>query len=278
MKPLSLKTKYISGICSLILFVTCALLLYVRMEFKKQLEAELHKRGISLARNLAEASIKPIITENRIALQLLVNDLIKYEADVHYVYIITKQGQIAAHSFGDAFPGELLKLDSPDITTGTPHIESLQTGQELLEDVSLAIDHGNFGRVHIGISEDLIKGVQRRMVMESLPFIAVILLLGGIAAWWFAGRITRPVAALVEGVKGVGEGLLGAAITINSNDEIGGLARSSTKWSPTFRSEGQSACRRSMSSNNRPPCWRKRSQSTRWHGKSWRSSSYCWKS
>lgn len=225
MKPLSLKTKYICGICGLILSVTLALLVYIRMEFKKNLEAELAKRGISVARNLAAASITPIITENYVTLQLLVNDLKKFEDGVHYVYIITAQGEIAAHSFRTAFPRDLLKLDRPDMNSNTPLIQPLQIEQELLEDISVAIDHGNFGRVHIGISKELIEGVQRKVVLESTPFIAAILLLGSAGAWWFAGRITRPVAELVSGVRSVGEGTLGAVIISRSNDEIGELAR-----------------------------------------------------
>lgn len=225
MKPLSLKIKYICGIWGLILSVAVALLLYMRMEFRKTLETELHKRGTSIARNLAEASIKPIITENYVALQLLVNDLKKFEEDVHYAYVITTQGQVVAHTFGTTFPRNLLQFDRPDMNNATPLIQSLKVEQDVLEDISVAIDHGNFGRVHVGISEELIEAVQREVVLESIPFIAAILLLGSVGAWWFAGRITRPVADLVEGVRGVGEGMLGSAITARTNDEIGELAR-----------------------------------------------------
>jgi len=144
MRPFSLKTQYISGICGLILFVSLALLLYMRMEFNKRLEKELNKRGVSIARNLAASSVKPLITEDYVALQLLVNDLKRNEEDVRYIYIVTKQQQVVAHTFGRAFPRDLLKLDRPGMNTEKPLFQTLQSDQELLEDVSESIQLGDF--------------------------------------------------------------------------------------------------------------------------------------
>lgn len=223
MKLPSLKTQYIGGICGLILFVSLALLVYVRMEFNKRLENELHKRGVSIARNLAEASVTPIITENHVALQLLVNDLKMTEEGIHYAYIVTKQRQIAAHTFSGSFPRDLLKLDRPEMDNGKPLIQPLNTEQEQLEDVSAAIHQGDFGRVHIGISEDVLKAEQRETMLNAAPFIVLILLMGSAAAWWFASKITKPIVALSHSVKMVAEGYLDVVIPITSQDETGEL-------------------------------------------------------
>lgn len=225
MRPLSLKTQYIGGICCLILFVTLSLLLYVRSEFNKQIKNELHKRGISIARNLAEASFEPIITENNVALKLLVNDLIKNEVDIRYIFIVNNQQQVIAHTFGKSFPGDLLKVDRAPQTGQNPFIQSLQAEEERLTDVTAAIHQGDFGRVHIGLSETTIEEELNKIIAQGLPLIALIVLLASAASWWFAVRITKPVAALVEGVRSVGEGALGASIDITANDEIGELAR-----------------------------------------------------
>ena len=223
MRPFSLKTQYISGICGLILFVSLVLLLYMGMEFNKRLENELHKRSVSIARNLAEASVTPIITENYVALQLLVNDLKRNEEDVRYIYIVTKQQRVVAHTFGRAFPRDLLKFDQPDMNVVKPLVQTLRDDQELLEDVSVAIQRGDFGRVHIGISEDVLKAEQNEMIQRNAPFIGLILLFGSAAAWWFASKITRPVGALSNSVKMVAEGRLDGVIAVTSQDEIGTL-------------------------------------------------------
>ncbi|MGB9079933.1 MAG: ATP-binding protein [Desulfuromonadaceae bacterium] len=223
MRSAPLKTQYIFGICSLILFVSLALLLYVRGEFNKQLEKELHKRGASIARNLAEASIKPIITENYIALQLLINDLKRNEDDIRYIYIVTKHQQVVVHTFSRGFPRDLLKLDRVDMNTVTPLIQTLQTEQGQLEDVSVAIQQSDFGRVHIGISEEMLKADQQGMVLNGAPFIGLILLIGSIGAWLFASKITRPIVALSNNVKKVTAGQLDVVSAVTSHDEIGEL-------------------------------------------------------
>lgn len=223
MKPLPLKTQYICGICGLILFVSLTLLLYMSVRFNKRLEHELQKRGVSIARNLAEASVKPILTENNVALQLLVNTLKREEEDIRYIYIVTKQQQVIVHTFGQLFPQDLLKLDRPDMNVEKPLIQPLQVEQERLEDVSTAIQRGDFGRVHIGISKDVLMAERREMVRHNAPFIGLILLIGSASAWWFAAKITRPIIALSNSVKMVAEGRLDGVIEVSSHDEIGAL-------------------------------------------------------
>ena len=223
MRPFSLKTKYISGICGLILFVSLALLLYMHAEFNKRLENELHKRSVSIARNLAEASFKPLITEDYITLQLMINDLKQNEEDIRYIYVVAKQQQIVAHTFGRAFPRDLLKFDRPDMKIGKPLVQALQDDQELLDDVSAVIHQSDFGRVHIGLSKEVLKTEQQDMIQRNAPFIGLILLIGSAAAWWFASKITKPIVALSNSVKMVAEGRLDGMIAVSSYDEIGTL-------------------------------------------------------
>lgn len=224
MRPVSLKIKYIGGICALILFVSLTLLLYMRMEFDKRLEKELHKRGVSLARDLAGDAIKPLITENSVGLQLLLNDEKKNEEDVRYIYIINNQQQIISHTFGRSFPNDLLKLDRPDMDNQKPLIQELQSDQESLIDVCVPIQRGDFGRLHLGISEEVFKTERREMLQHMVPFIGLILLLSSAGAWWVASRITRPIIALSNSVKMVAEGRLDGVIAVTSHDEIGGLS------------------------------------------------------
>ena len=223
MRSIPLKTQYISGICGLILFVSTTLLLYLRFEFNKQLYNELHKRGISIARNLAEASFKPIITENNVALQLLVNEMKRSEENVHYIYIISNQQQVVAHSFGSSFPRELLELDRTDLKAGLHLTQPLQLGEEELEDISVGIQQGDFGRVHIGISEKLIKSEQRKMLLSNAPVLALILLMGSVGGWWYAAKITKPIIALSDSVKRVASGQLDLVVPVTTNDELGEL-------------------------------------------------------
>lgn len=235
MRTTPLKTQYIAGICGLILFVSATLLLYLRFEFNKQLDNELHKRGLSIARNLADASFKPIITENHVALQLLINEVKRSEEDVHYIYIVSNQQQILAHTFGASFPSDLLKLDHTDLKGGKHLTQPLLLGQEELEDISVGIQQGDFGRVHIGISEELIEAEQHRILRNNAPIIALILLLGSIGGWWFATKITRPIIALSDSVKLVARGKLDIVVPVTTQDELGELTKAFNSMTEDLR-------------------------------------------
>lgn len=224
MKPIKLKYRYMTGICCLIICVSAALLLFMRHKFIQRMERELHKRGETIARNLAISSVKPILTENRIALQLLVNETKNIEEDLRYIYVVTPHGEILAHTFGRTFPHDLLKLDIPLPPSKKALIQPIKTESEQLEDISVPIHGSDFGRIHVGLSEDAIKMELHNVVIHGLPIVGLILFIGITGSWWFAFKITAPLAKLSESVRKVGSGDFDGSIHIKSHDEIGELS------------------------------------------------------
>jgi len=206
------------------------LLFFMQGEFHLFLEHELDKRGTSIARHLAEAAISPILTESLVKLQLLVNDYARNEEDIRYIYVVNNRKEVLAHTFGDAFPRDLLKIDLPLADMKKGQIQLVQDeDNERLKDVAAAIQQGELGRVHVGISETFIRKNLRAMVLHLLPYIAAILGLGTIMAVLVAATITKPVKALAEGARMVGTGNLDVVIDIGTRDEIGELA-SAFNW------------------------------------------------
>lgn len=224
MRYTSLKTKYIAGVCCLILSVVGLLLAYMYQEFDRRLENELHKRGTSIARNLAIQSLTPILTENNISLQLLLKETDRNEADIRYIYLLDRQGRVLAHTFEEVFPPDLLKTQVPGGDSEKPHITTIQTEESLVLDVSVPIHAGDFGRVHVGFSENFISQELHHILLKGLPFIVLILLVGIGAAWWLAAKITGPLAHLSENVRKVGAGEFNGEIEEISNDEVGELS------------------------------------------------------
>ena len=225
MKFISIKTKYIAGITCLILFVFCALLIYMRHEFSQRIEHELHKRGASIARNIALTAVTPILTENRIALQLYLNETKRNEENIRYIYLVDKQGHLLAHTFGDSFPKELLKTDLLANQENKTLIQPFYAEDERIADITDHIQKGDFGRVHVGLSEESIKVELNQMMQHVVPIVLAIMLAGMIGAWWFASGITRPIARLSAGAKEIGDGNFDVDVQIGSNDEIGELAQ-----------------------------------------------------
>lgn len=224
MSYIPLKTKYISGICCLILLVAALLLAYMYQQFNSQIERELQKRGESIARSLAAQAITPILTENNIALQLLLRETDRNEPDTRYIYIADHHGNVLAHSLEHSFPTGLHQPDIPQKTTGDLYTRHLNTDEGLIIDVAAPIYTGKLGWIHVGMSEGFINQELNKILLKGMPIIAVILIGSIIAALWFAAKITEPLANLSEKVKKVGLGEFDGEIEEVTNDEVGELS------------------------------------------------------
>ena len=220
---LSLRKKFILGTAFLIMLIGGALSLLVKHELHSRFEDEVLKRGLSVARYIAEAAEIPLITENKYSLELLVNDYRKIDTDIEYIFILSPDNTLTTRTFGSKIPQHQINeaLKAPRIQNRAVTIEAKE-GR--FYDISTPIQGGSLGSVHIGLYESLIDRNVQGVLMRMLPFVLVILILGTILAVVFAAAITRPIALLTEGVRRLSKGELNEPITITSHDEIGQLA------------------------------------------------------
>lgn len=225
MNYISIRTKYISGICSLILLVFFSLLTYMGLQLVRQIDNQLQKRAVSIARNIAISATKPIITENTVALQLLINETRQQEEDISYIYIVRRNGELLVHTFSNGFPDDLFKTDRAFTDSRKTLLTIQAEGEQIINAVAI-IQNADLGRVHVGISEGFIRSELNAIMLRGVPIIALILLFGVIGAVWFAARITSPLNLLSESVRKVGQGEFEGELAIAANDEFGELSRS----------------------------------------------------
>lgn len=234
MISLSLRKKFIIGTALLVFLVGGALGLLVQHELHSRFEDEILKRGLSVARYIAEASEIPLITENKTSLEMLVDDYRKLDKDIEYIYIVAPDNSLAAHTFGQTVPHELISESLKTIRSqGRKVVLTTEGGR--IYDISTPIQGGALGSVHIGLYESLIDRNVEGVLMRMLPFVLVILVLGITAAILFAAAITRPIALLTNAVKRLSLGELNDPITITSHDEIGHLARAFNSMTDKLR-------------------------------------------
>lgn len=224
MKQAKLKIKYMFGITFLVLFIFTSLLGYVYFKTSQVIESELQRRAISIAHNLAHSAEKPIITENWIELQLMLRDSLKNEENLRYVILIDPDAAPLAHSFGFAVPTELLALNRIPLSEVRPLITTVKLNGEPVAHIGVPIHHGDLGRIYVGLSEASIDKELAAIAVSSVPMVAALLLIGIAFAWWYANRLTTPIAELVAAVEGTGSGDFTARIKLKCNDEIGELA------------------------------------------------------
>ena len=235
MRSPSLRKKFVIGTTLLILIVGLALSLLISFELHTRFEDELHKRGLSVARYIAEAAEIPLITENSISLQLLVNDYRKLDRDIQYIFIVDPAKKLVAHTFSVGMPRELIRKALAQ--QGPPgQFLKLDTTDGPLYDISQPIQGGALGTVHIGLYESVIKANVYGVLQRMLPFVLIILMLGIAAAMAFAAAITRPITRLIVGVRRFSAGELNDPIPIDSQDEIGQLAAAFNSMTENLRS------------------------------------------
>ncbi len=236
MSPLSLRIKFIIGTVLLILLVGGALGFLVRYELHNRFEEEVNKRGLSIARYIAEAAEIPLITENSVSLRLLVNDYRKIDKDIEYIYIVSPKNELLTYTLGIHDPDKLIKQAQQKISGSAEHFLKLDTSDGLIYDISVPIQSGALGTVHIGMYEAVIQKNVHGVLMRMFPFVLFILAVGIGAAVTFAAAITHPIALLTMGVKRFSAGELDEPIEITAQDEIGQLAAAFNDMTEKLRS------------------------------------------
>ena len=74
---------------------------------RKAIEAQVRKRGMTIARNLAAVSTNALVTYNYVLLEQQVGRLAQ-EDDLVYVIILDREGRVAAHSQRGDLQGQRL--------------------------------------------------------------------------------------------------------------------------------------------------------------------------
>ena len=110
----------------LVVFLTAVMMIVVEHRERKAIEAQVRKRGLTIARNLAAVSTNALVTYNYVLLEQQVGRLAQ-EEDVVYVIILDREGRVAAHSQRGDLQGQRLtdtvsrkawKADEPLIQSG----------------------------------------------------------------------------------------------------------------------------------------------------------------
>jgi PAS domain S-box-containing protein len=223
MLKMTLRKKFIAGTALLILLVGGAIGILVRYELHKRFEGEVYKRSLSIARYIAEAAEIPLITENNVSLQLLVNDYHQIDPDIGYIFLVSPKKELKVHTFGAQVPYGMVRR-AIEKTSPSQQLVMLQSEDGLIYDSVVPIQGGALGYVHVGLYEAVVKKNVQGVLLKMFPFVLCILVFGIIAAIAFASAITRSIEILTNGVQRFSDGELNEALIIRSHDEIGVLA------------------------------------------------------
>jgi len=224
-RHISLRARFLCCSIGLLLLLGAAFLCLVKTSLAGNLAVELQKRGVSIARHLANGAANPILTENMVELKLLMDDVLETESNVIYAFAAGRSKEIIAHTFGEKFPVGLVTANTPELNE--PYrIQPLQTERGAIYDIAVPILKGELGFIHVGISGASIQEEIANIIGITIWIIIGMLLVGSMLAAFLATAITRPLAVLTQGVEAVGAGDLGQRIHLTCRNELGTLAES----------------------------------------------------
>ena len=247
MLGLSLRTRLLLGTTGLVVVLGLALIVAVQTTLADRLLAELHRRGVTITRNMARESVDLILTERTVDLQIAANDYQTHEEDIEYVFVLNPRGDVLVHTFENGFPTDLRGVNSVG-SEESYRIQPLDTERGRIFDIAVPVLGGEVGVVRVGISD---KNVQRGVADItglSSAIIVVVLSAGGGIASLLGILLMRPILELTEAARRIGEGDLERRVRVTTKDEIGQLGATFNRMiedlsraTASFRSVVQSA-------------------------------------
>jgi two-component system sensor histidine kinase AtoS len=229
-RDMRLRSKLALWVVSLVVLLTAMMMIVVEYRERKAIEAQVRKRGLTIAQNLAAVSTNALVTYNYVLLEQQVGRL-AHEEDLVYVIILDREGRIAAHSERGDLQGQRLTDPVSGKAWGAnePLIQSaVDPHQGNILDVAIPVfpsdERDKWGTVRVAISlQGMYREIQRTRLTIFLFGIAAALA-GCCAALVLARRITSPLEKLRAGALAVAGGDLAHRINVRSADEIGELA------------------------------------------------------
>jgi diguanylate cyclase (GGDEF)-like protein len=225
MRALGLRKKIILMMSGVLLLSAIAMIFFLRTTLYHKLFIKLQQKGLIIARQIAENSIDPILTEKSYELEMMTKDIKNSEENIEYIFILNNHGEVLAHTFNGGFPVDLKNVNITG--DGKPYgIQSISSGEKRILDIAVPILKGHVGIVHLGISQDSIDKDINEIIMLVVWIILAVMTVGISASIFLSKEITKSVSELTRAVKMAGSGDLGHTVNIGTHDEIGQLAES----------------------------------------------------
>ncbi|ALC17343.1 PAS/PAC sensor signal transduction histidine kinase [Desulfuromonas soudanensis] len=222
----TLRRKILLVLVTLMVIFGATVAISIQLSVAFSLRRELEKRGISIAKHLAQQSINSVLARDRLALRIAAANQKKIEEDIVYIYFEgISPGEILGHSFGDTFPSAL--METRRLPPGQTHgIRRILTEFGTVYDIAAPIAHGGLGEVHLGLSASSVENSASEIAREILVITLLVTGAGILLAIPLSAAIAGPIRRLTDIAEAVAEGDLDQQIPPGGRDEIGQLSRS----------------------------------------------------
>lgn len=219
-QAMGIRTKIMGLAVGMVILMGVTASVLAQKGFMDSTSAELERRGLSIASDVAARGVDMLLTHNLLGMHELLRGTLQNNEDVRYVIMYDAKGRVAAHTFGTAFPRDLLTPPRP-VDGERSAVQLLSTEEGLLHDMTLSILAGSAGYVRVGMSPERLR---REAISLTEWLIAVILAVASLAlvsAYVMTNFLTRPVLALADVARAAAAGDLTRRAPPGPPDEIG---------------------------------------------------------
>ena len=217
----SVRGKLIVTVVGIVFVLGLAMGTYLHTVQINELTQQLQEKGMTITHTLVENSVNPILHDDIIKLQNLVEITEETEPDVSYVFILDGDGNVIVHTFEGGFPHDMKNVNPAN---GEQKIKLLDIDGEYVSDIAHPVLDGRLGEVHVGISQTGIRNTINSSTFVFTVFTAISLIIGALIAFAAGNVITKPIVILEDGAKEFGKGNFDHEIIVENKDEIGDLA------------------------------------------------------
>ncbi|MGH7826163.1 MAG: HAMP domain-containing protein [Candidatus Binatia bacterium] len=187
------------------------------------LQKQVDLRASAIATNLSDAAAGHVSKRASLELDALIAKYGRLHG-VAYAFIQDPKGEIIASSL-QPFPTE---LKGPSTTRNQRLASSRETrvrGKSVYETRVPLLD-GQLGAVHVGLWADTVQEEVKATLLPIIGLIALCLVLGIAMSMAIASKTVRPILELKATADDISRGRLDTIVSVQSNDEVGELARS----------------------------------------------------
>lgn len=221
----SVRTKIFGIVVASTVLLSLAFLSQTRLAFYRLMEDELQALGISVARDVAARVVDWLLINDLYAVHTLLRDTQASFADVRYIYLVSQDGQVLAHTFGPEGAPVGLVGSHPLPPGRSMDVVALATDEGWVWDVVVPVFEGRLGEVHVGISAQRVREslalLTGQLGLTLVVVLAVSLVVSSLLTW----VLSRPIRDLVAATQQVARGRLDVQVPPWAEDEVGALAQ-----------------------------------------------------
>ena len=219
----SIRTKILGIVMAMVIIPGLVVTVQVRSTLTRTLREQLHQQGVAVARDVAARSTDLVLINDLYGLNRLLRDTRAHNPDIRYIFLVTPEGEVLAHTFSQGFPRDLLSAH-PLPADAAEHVQPLRTEEGIVWDTATPIFEGRAGIARVGLGEQRLWQVVNSITGQIAFSIAFVSVLGIGAASALTWLLTRPIRELVAATERVGRGDYALRVERWADDEIGDLA------------------------------------------------------